>query len=198
MSEYLKIVYYISTFILAIFAILGFAFSVYSSNQVGKVLVKFRDELNSYMLPTIKFQDYRWAVEKNGDPSLKDIPIGVYFDFKNVSNVPIQILDSKPDYYFDKTKIIIERIRGGKTIIVPGENFQNYIISPDLFQNYFKNSKGFEDNSFFKIHCNVTFSRLHDSRKFKYIAIQKIIFDPKNPKIKSFSKEKEEIVEIKQ
>ncbi|MGD8786328.1 MAG: hypothetical protein PVJ60_02805 [Phycisphaerales bacterium] len=192
--------YYISTYILALIAILGFCFSISSSRRVAETLDFVQKELSIFTMPLIEITDFTWVNDSNEPISRANPPVGLLVTFKNASNVAIKLTASSITVYYGEKKLDdVTRTVGGEgtLIMMPGEESHVGTIQGALFPRYLKNRKGIFESPNLNIHFKATFSRLQGMDIYEYSAVKEIGFNPDRPGIKRIQTNEEVLKRIK-
>lgn len=169
-----ELLYFISTYVLAAAAIAGFIFSQRSAEKVSNALKVIQRGLSSLSEPLIKFSGYQWIVGKDGTTiiSQSNPPQGILFSYANVSNIPVQILDSDfkvfyGDKEFDEPTTPLGSERGETFILAPNESIQSGTKQPEAFEKYLGNPKDLVIPPHFNLKLRVDFKTM-DGEKFRY------------------------------
>lgn len=101
--------YYISTYLIAVVAIIGFIFSIYNSYQNSKQIVEFSKTLSAFENnmrklernmslinePLLKFIGCEFRLKDSSkELSCNNPPISIRVRYQNVSKVPLHVLNS--------------------------------------------------------------------------------------------------------
>jgi hypothetical protein len=85
-----EIANHVSTFIVALIAVLGFVYAIRSSNETAKVLSNVSQGIVSITAPVLYFNEYDWF---RGDFfDCENPPVGINIKYANGSNMPIKII----------------------------------------------------------------------------------------------------------
>ncbi|CAI2313896.1 hypothetical protein IFVP203_C1210005 [Vibrio parahaemolyticus] len=186
-----EVFYYISTYILAFVAVVGFISSQKSSEKVSDALKVIQRGLSSLSEPLIKFSGYQWIVGKDGTNivSRSNPPQGILFSLSNVSNVPIQIVENKfYIYYGDKLLDDPTSPMGSTTsetyILAPNESIQNGTKQPELFERYLGKPKDMTIPPHINIKCDVKFKTM-DGDVYTYHIHREIHFNIESTSLNS-------------
>ncbi|EIJ2230974.1 TPA: hypothetical protein ACPVXA_004624 [Vibrio parahaemolyticus] len=182
-----EILYFVSTYILALVAVIGFWSSQKSSENVSKALKVIQRGLSSLSEPLLKFRDYQWVVGKNGTNviSVDNPPQGIMFSYANVSNVPIQIVDSEfKVYYGDKLLDEPTTPMGTETketfILAPNEHVTSGTTQADVFEKYLGKPKDRSLPPHINVKLDVSFKTM-DGELFSYKVHREMHFDIRQP-----------------
>lgn len=197
-----EILYFISTYILALVAVVGFITSQKSSEKVSKTLKLIQKGLSSLSEPLLKFSGYQWVVSGNGTNiiSISNPPKGILFSYTNVSNVPIQLIDSHFQVFFGE-KLLDEpgAVVGTETketfIIAPNESIQSGTVQEDFFVKYLGKPKDRNHPPHINIKLEIDFKTM-DGEEYHYKIHKEIHFDIAQPGFQS-SKTLRESIERK-
>jgi hypothetical protein len=160
-----EILYYISTYILAVIAIFGFIYSLISSSETTKTLDLIQRKILSFTDPIIKFEDYKWLYQDQ--LNCENPPIGINILYKNRSNVPIKL---KVDYEIYYGELKMGKALGtigqkSEYIVVPGETLGFTSINKEFFRNL-KAKKRVFDPPLLKVRLSGRISDIAETRKY--------------------------------
>jgi len=196
-----ELVYYISTYILAVIAILGFYYSQKSSVKVSESLMIIQRGLSSLTEPLIKFTDYNWVIGNDDGPiSLKNPPLGIIFSLKNVSHVAVHVVESKFEIFYGD-KLLDDPVPnlGAETrnpyILAPNEDVQNGAKKSEAFIKYLSTSKEISTPPHLNLKCKVKFETMN-GEKYEYFIHREIYFCISMPNQKSSRTLKETLIKV--
>ena len=164
----LKKGYYFATYLLAFIAIIGFIWSIISSNQTSKTLEKLDKGLNSFLEPILVFGDYVWLGDK--PLNCENPPNGINLLYKNASNIPIRFLNYDLISYYGDYKINQSELNHDPAdkLISSGEVFGMTIIFGNAkIQDMMKNKTNVLHAPFFRFDLTAIISTLDGSKKYK-------------------------------
>ena len=140
MSAWWLYVYYAATYIIAVIAIVSLYISIQTSGKVSQALEAIQRGLVSITNPLIKYTGHKWLMDTNGI-TCKSPPIGILISYKNVSNVPVIIENTKFKVFygekeFDDIVSTTKHEEDNDLILSSGEILQSGTTQPELFQKY--------------------------------------------------------------
>lgn len=182
-----EVLYFISTYILALVAIIGFITSQKSSEKVSKTLKLIQKGLSSLSQPLLKFSGYQWVVSGNGTDiiSISNPPKGIIFSYTNVSNVPIQIIYSQFQVFFGEKLLDDPTVPMGTDtketfILAPNESIQSGTTQAELFEKYLGKPKDRSQPPHINIKLQIDFKTM-DGEEYHYTIHREIHFDIGQP-----------------
>lgn len=206
--------YIFPTWILAIMAVIGFIFSVRSSlefatklNELTKTLVNLEKQVELSFTPLLKLVDYRWIIkDKTKDISCQNAPIAIDIAYKNVSRVPLRMIDNEIDFYLGELKLSITiRNESKESILSPGEMWHNTFSG---IKNFTSKPKKLNERPLIRIKSLIKYSNIEGNVFYIYEATHIIPFSCLEPptketnffeqKIRSFRTELETISQLKE
>jgi len=190
-----EIIYFISTYFIAVIAILGFIYSINSSKKMSKTLESFNESIADFTEPVIKFNDYTYFYDKDKKMDCENAPIGIHFTYINKSIIPIK-LNGVCEISYGEMKFSTDRIKEinqseDPIIISPGETNGTTMLRKEDFKMLL-NKKGIFAPPFLKIHFNGYVSNLSETRKYKVELITAIGVDCEQPTQRSITSIKED------
>lgn len=183
--------YYISTYLIAVIAIIGFVFSTYNSYQNSKQIIEVSKTLSGFERnirklernislinePLLKFVGAQWRLKDSSkELSCNNAPVAIRLAYQNVSKVPLVIENTSLVIKYGKLPLpVTSEAKFNEMILVPGEQFHWTYSGQDLTQAT-SVSKGSDTDPLLSIESDIGFSDIERSKKYKYIAIHKIPF----------------------
>jgi hypothetical protein len=151
----------------------GFITSFNSSKEVSKTLSQFNTTLNSLIQPVIEMADNSWFIDANlGSLKCGDMPLGMNVKFKNLSLVPIKIINAKNKVYYNGIELAPDKDSSSTSEeIIPVNGF---ISTTHIFGNYellrpLKNKHGVFDPPFFIIELKCIVCAIDNANKYNVV-----------------------------
>jgi len=192
-----EVAYYISSFVIAFVAVVGFISAQKSSEKVSEALVVIQRGLSSLSEPMVKFSGYKWLISSSNAVSASNPPQGIMITYTNVSNVPIQLIDSDFNVLYGN-KLLDDpgTPMGTETqetfILAPNESTQSGIHDPEVFEKYLSRAKNRTLPPHLNIKLTVNFKTMNNEC-YTYFIHKEIHFNMAQPDLQSSKTLKESL-----
>jgi hypothetical protein len=181
--------YYAATYALAIVAILGFFYSIYTSRQNSKMLTMFSDSIDNFTEPILQFYDLDW----HWDEALYDTidcghpPHGINVKYINASNVPIKVLNPNLQVSMGGVVIPGQQLMEKDSVIIlsPGQLYGRSLYDP-LFPTFLNNKTGLYSPPFLDLRFTAIISTLNEAKKYRFALSNRISSSCTNYERKSY------------
>ena len=167
--------------IIAVVALVGFAYTIFSNKEVTKTLETIKNTFETYSDPILQFDDYRWFFSGQ-KMDCANPPSGINFTYKNISNFPIKLLINKISLIFESQDFYQTtepelRVFKAESLIAPQSTLGFSVMRGDNFKSIFKKKGNVYSKPFLEIHIDGIISNLSGTKKFRIKLIDFIGFD---------------------
>ena len=172
----LKIIYYISTFIIAVVAITGIIYTISSNRETSETLKSINNTFETYTEPILVFDKYRLFNNKDEKLSCDNLPWGINFSYKNASNFPIKFKEDSILVKYGKLDLLDSKGKSDSTSIAPNSTDAFTMIDRN-FPSIFLKKKFIYDPPLLEITLYGIISNLSETKKYKIVLVTYIIND---------------------
>jgi hypothetical protein len=194
--------YYIATYVLAFIAVIGFVYSIKTSNDTAEIAKSMQESSNDVSKTLYGMKEAFKAIQDNfvllTTPNIKIIkinlitdddkinlscnhpPIGLGITYKNTSNITIQVTDISMKLYWglSEFKEIHEIVGTSEIILSPAGTDYRYRIDTKNFKNYLgEPKKDIKAPPHMGIIFSVCYSDIAHHQKYMYTAKYEIRYN---------------------
>lgn len=207
----MKKYYYMATYILAIIAILGFIYSIKTSSDTAEIAKSIQESSNDVSKTLYGMKDAFKQIQENfsviarpiikvtnryliraGKLSCDNPPIGLKVNYKNGSNVTIQITDISFDVFYGEAELKpIQRIGTREIILAPAEITYYEHYDKINFKRYLGEPKDIDAPPHLRFVLTICYSSIGQQQKYMYRTEYDVKYDCRNADNAEFIKNSE-------
>jgi len=172
--------------IIAIVAVTGFLYTVFSNRQVSETLKTITNTFETYSDPIFQFEGFDWIYRgKLRKISCENLPYGIAYRYKNISNFPIKLSNMESKIMFedvvladkDNTDMVNAK---SETVLAANSNFGYTVVAKDEIDAMFRKHSDIYRPPFLELHFSAIISNLSETKKYKIELVDYIGISCKN------------------